>query len=635
MLPKWGSENQGDGLHPPPASKNARDGHNDSPPLGDQNATRPGVSRPVGPPNANMSQANCVPQVGVPHPTEPCLADSPAPAAGDLLKLAGDPLFNVSLSQLTPESARAPGMKTRLTNLLSPNVNSFVTACLLVAVAPGPELEAAGPLFVRGDVNADDAVDLADATFGLGALFLNTPQPPCLDAADTNDDGAFDVSDPIYLLIHLFGAGPPPPSPGPDSCGGEDPTSDALDCMQSLEPPPFPPRLELTATYAPAPGVRERTRVTLPRLGDTFQIGAGESWSLLVQAAANELSRAPVELAAAGDASVGNSTTLHVVCDRDLGDPSAGGVAAGENLALHFLSDLDLWEDPIYLDAHAALRIAGDGPLAPASGTYVFTATVTDTTCAVSAAVTLTVDVASTTAPDLFAWIEPAGELQRAPRAHNEGTGNARVASGESFLLVVEACPNGRQPEATPPIDELVVTADVPIGTSSDLSDLFTDVEQNTFVASFTSEADLPALGNTVLTISVGGAERLFPLEVKVPYAASIQSVWNENCSGCHEGSNAFKGLELVDPAKSPQEVWRNYVNIFAAEPGITSIAPILVRPFFPERSYMIHKLDGTQGLPEVDGEGGRMPLDGPPYLDDDIMHLIRSWVLQGADAEE
>ncbi len=86
-----------------------------------------------------------------------------------------------------------------------------------------------GHCFSRGDVNADEAIDLGDVLTSLSWLFGGTSVISCEDAADVNDSGTLDISDPIQILGYLFmGAGPPPPPeisrPGPD------PTPDALPC---------------------------------------------------------------------------------------------------------------------------------------------------------------------------------------------------------------------------------------------------------------------------------------------------------------------------------------------------------------------------------------------------------------------
>lgn len=102
----------------------------------------------------------------------------------------------------------------------------------VILTAPGGSLVAqyTNPayLFVRGDANADEHVDISDATHVLSHLFTAGLEPSCLKAADANDDGLLDVSDPVFLLTYLFGGGPALPSPA-DACG-VDLTDDPLTC---------------------------------------------------------------------------------------------------------------------------------------------------------------------------------------------------------------------------------------------------------------------------------------------------------------------------------------------------------------------------------------------------------------------
>jgi hypothetical protein len=74
-------------------------------------------------------------------------------------------------------------------------------------------------LFVRADANANGAVDLSDAIYILGFLFLGRPtQIDCLDAADTDENGRLELTDAIFLLQFLFLGGRQPSSPYP-TCG--------------------------------------------------------------------------------------------------------------------------------------------------------------------------------------------------------------------------------------------------------------------------------------------------------------------------------------------------------------------------------------------------------------------------------
>ncbi|MDE0959964.1 MAG: dockerin type I repeat-containing protein [Planctomycetota bacterium] len=91
-----------------------------------------------------------------------------------------------------------------------------------ITLSPG-----AGGTFIRGDINDDSMINIADAVAGLSYLFSGG-SATCLDAVDTNDDGQANVADGVYLLSFLFSGGSAPPSPSP-GCGA-DPTTDPLDC---------------------------------------------------------------------------------------------------------------------------------------------------------------------------------------------------------------------------------------------------------------------------------------------------------------------------------------------------------------------------------------------------------------------
>ena len=82
--------------------------------------------------------------------------------------------------------------------------------------------------FVRGDTNDDSVVDLSDALVVLNYLFLQGPEPRCLDAADFSDEGNVSLTSVLSLLNFLFLRGAPPEAPAPNP--GFDPTRDELHC---------------------------------------------------------------------------------------------------------------------------------------------------------------------------------------------------------------------------------------------------------------------------------------------------------------------------------------------------------------------------------------------------------------------
>ncbi len=490
--------------------------------------------------------------------------------------------------------------------------------------------------FVRGDGNGDAAVDIADPVFVFLALFGSEGPLPCADAADANDDGAVDVADVAYLLNYLFGDGTAPPPPGDGPCGGVDPTLDELACSEPLEPPlaSGPPRLRWTATYAPARGLEQRTRLPLStESDDTVRADLGVAFSLLLEASAHPDGRAPVEILL--DPHTVDPEVLAVRCDRDLLSPE-GIVPAGTNLAPWFSRETEGWIDPIYLTQEVALRVdrlTSVGPIDP--GRHVFTAEAVDTACARASPAAIAIEIVPSLAPRIsIAAIDETG----APHPHHAGSGNLRVSPGaDDILLEIDATPNAAVEDAPIDAESLHVSSSPPVDGAADLTERFERVAPT--LCRWRGRVPVRELtpGNTTITVSLRSANDaaassvLFTIELEVSYARDVQSIWNANCSGCHEGPNAARGLELVAPGEDPEEIRRSFVNVFAAGPSIESVAPVHVRPFFPRRSYLFHKLEGTHLDEPVRGSGERMPADGPPYLSEAAIHTVRSWIVQGA----
>ncbi|MEM7165288.1 MAG: hypothetical protein AAF581_07485 [Planctomycetota bacterium] len=118
------------------------------------------------------------------------------------------------------------GDHVRVIGTVNPNCQNF---CLMPCITNNViSLCSTAPQFIRGDVNADGVVNIADPIAQLGAVFLGAPLP-CQDSLDANDDGTANVADPIFVLAYLFGQGPSMAAPFP-SCG-DDPTFDVLDCV--------------------------------------------------------------------------------------------------------------------------------------------------------------------------------------------------------------------------------------------------------------------------------------------------------------------------------------------------------------------------------------------------------------------
>jgi hypothetical protein len=87
-------------------------------------------------------------------------------------------------------------------------------------------------------------------------------------------------------------------------------------------------------------------------------------------------------------------------------------------------------------------------------------------------------------------------------------------------------------------------------------------------------------------------------------------------CTACHVGAGAPQGLRL-DAGNS----YAMLVNIASAEvPGL-----MRVNPGNPDSSYLVQKIEGTAAV------GVRMPANGPPYLPQDRIDLVRRWIAAGA----
>jgi hypothetical protein len=122
----------------------------------------------------------------------------------------------------------------------NPPENASIKAFCINRVESAPPV---GPRFVRGDVDANGAINLADAIRTLNYLFLGSSEPECLDAADFDDSGGANptISDAIGLLNWLFLGGRDPARPTPSTAVyaagdcGVDPTDD--DLMGCRRPP--------------------------------------------------------------------------------------------------------------------------------------------------------------------------------------------------------------------------------------------------------------------------------------------------------------------------------------------------------------------------------------------------------------
>ncbi len=111
------------------------------------------------------------------------------------------------------------------------------------------------------------------------------------------------------------------------------------------------------------------------------------------------------------------------------------------------------------------------------------------------------------------------------------------------------------------------------------------------------------------------------------PTFASIQSQVFETtdsagrtaCTTCHTnvGRNPAGGLNLTHDFAYDQ-----LVNV----PSRNSPGAIRVVPGDPENSYLVHKVEGRQGI-----VGSRMPNNGPPFLSAGQILILERWIEIGA----
>lgn len=96
-----------------------------------------------------------------------------------------------------------------------------------------------------------------------------------------------------------------------------------------------------------------------------------------------------------------------------------------------------------------------------------------------------------------------------------------------------------------------------------------------------------------------------------------VQSIFNDQCVGCHSGSSPAGSLNL-----SVGNAYTQLINV------TSTIEPTLKRvvPSDTANSYLVDKIMGTQTV------GERMP-DGGPYLSAAQMNIIKVWIQTGAEA--
>jgi hypothetical protein len=68
-------------------------------------------------------------------------------------------------------------------------------------------------LLLKGDLNGDGAIGVADVFSLINALFAGGPAVPTVCVGDANNDGSVGVGDVFFLIDYLFAGGPAPTPP--------------------------------------------------------------------------------------------------------------------------------------------------------------------------------------------------------------------------------------------------------------------------------------------------------------------------------------------------------------------------------------------------------------------------------------
>ena len=103
-----------------------------------------------------------------------------------------------------------------------------------------------------------------------------------------------------------------------------------------------------------------------------------------------------------------------------------------------------------------------------------------------------------------------------------------------------------------------------------------------------------------------------------VSLSGKVQAIFDAHCVQCHDAGDPQEGQDL-----EPDSAYSSTVQIPSME------APTMhrIEPGSPDRSYLYHKITGTQS--SAGGSGARMLRGG--RLSYAEIQTIRAWIAQGA----
>lgn len=103
-----------------------------------------------------------------------------------------------------------------------------------------------------------------------------------------------------------------------------------------------------------------------------------------------------------------------------------------------------------------------------------------------------------------------------------------------------------------------------------------------------------------------------------VSFTKDVVGVFKRQCVACH-----MTGDEQGQLGLAPALAYAGLVGVASRGSGLPRVAP-----GEPERSYLVHKLQGTHL--DQGGTGERMPMGQEPLAERDIA-LVRDWIAAGA----
>ena len=120
----------------------------------------------------------------------------------------------------------------------------------------------------------------------------------------------------------------------------------------------------------------------------------------------------------------------------------------------------------------------------------------------------------------------------------------------------------------------------------------------------------------------------LEPNSSTVSFSSDIQPIFNEKCIICHQPGGS--GYSFTGGANSGLDLKQGFsysslVNVSTFQ--ASGVSPFLrVDPGNSANSYLYQKV--YSGNPK---DGGRMPLNGPPFLSGQQIQKIKTWIDSGA----